>query len=374
VAATIERQEKQPASAEVTEVAPDILRMQLPISLPGLGHVNAYALCDDRGVAVVDPGLPGKASWQALVDRLGQAGYRVDDVHTVIVTHSHPDHFGGAGLLRHRSGAEVVTHRRFRTWLDPDEGDDAGPDELEERPDGGHEHDHEHADGARGHDDVGGPSPSPWGREMPWKAGTFRPPLKRRLQFRAGKLLGKRWMRAPEPSRRVDHDDVLTFAGREWVAVHTPGHTEDHLCLYSPADGIVLSGDHVLPTITPHISGLAAGHDPLTEFFSSLDRVAALDGATLALPAHGHPFDDVAGRCAEIRTHHEERLETLREAATSLGEASVVELSKHLFKPRSWGQMAESETYAHLEHLRLTGEMASRRIDDDLHYQLVQPD
>jgi glyoxylase-like metal-dependent hydrolase (beta-lactamase superfamily II) len=364
MAATIERQEKQPASEEVTEVAPDILRMQLPISLPGLGHVNTYALCDDRGVAVVDPGLPGKASWTALVDRLGQAGYGVKDVHTVIVTHSHPDHFGGAGLLRHRAGAEVVTHRAFRTWLDPDEGDDAGPDELDES--------HEH-DGPRSREDVGGPSPSPWGREMPWKSGTFRPPLKRRVQFRAGKLLGRRWMRAPEPSRRVDHDDILTFAGREWVAVHTPGHTEDHLCLYSPDDGIVLSGDHVLPTITPHISGLAAGHDPLTEFFESLDLVAGLAGTTLALPAHGHPFSDVAGRCEEIRVHHEERLDTLREAARSLGEASVVELSKHLFKPRSWGQVAESETYAHLEHLRHTGEMASRRVDQDLHYQLVEP-
>ena len=98
------RQEQEPASKEVTEVAPDILRMQLPISLPGLGHVSTYALCDDRGVAVVDPGLPGKASWDALVDRLGKAGYGVKDVHTVIVTHSHPDHFGGAGVLRHRAG------------------------------------------------------------------------------------------------------------------------------------------------------------------------------------------------------------------------------------------------------------------------------
>ncbi|HEX4903332.1 MAG TPA: MBL fold metallo-hydrolase [Acidimicrobiales bacterium] len=365
--AIVERQEKQPASTEVTEVAPDILRMQLPIALPGLGHVNTYALCDDRGVAVVDPGLPGKASWNALVDRLGKAGYGVKDVHTVIVTHSHPDHFGGAGILRHRAGAKVVTHRAFRTWLDPDEGDDAGPDEIDDRPDG------EHEDVAHSHDTADAERINPWNREMPWKAGTFRPPMKRRLQFRAGTLLGRRWMRAPEPSHRVDDADVLTFAGREWVAVHTPGHTADHLCLYSPADGVVLSGDHVLPTITPHISGLVSGHDPLTEFFTSLDRIGSLEGTTLALPAHGHPFTDVPGRCAEIRTHHEERLETLRDAARGLGEASVVELSKHLFKPRSWGQMAESETYAHLEHLRMSGEMVSRRIDDDLHYQLVEP-
>ncbi len=359
---TTERQEKQPASTEVTEVAPDILRMQLPISLPGLGHVNTYALCDDRGVAVVDPGLPGKASWDALVDRLGKAGYGVKDVHTVIVTHSHPDHFGGAGILRHRAGAEVVTHRSFRTWLDPDEGDDAGPDEIDSDSD---------AAEARGADAADQRHRSPWQRDMPWRSGQFRPPMKRRAQYRLGKVLGRRWMRAPEPSRRVDDADVLSFAGREWVAVHTPGHTEDHLCLYSPDDGVVLSGDHVLPTITPHISGMSAGHDPLHEFFTSLDRMAALEGTTLALPAHGHPFHDTAGRCQEIRTHHEERLETLRDAARALGEASVEELSKHLFKPRSWGQMAESETYAHLEHLRLAGEMSSRRVDDHLHFQLV---
>jgi glyoxylase-like metal-dependent hydrolase (beta-lactamase superfamily II) len=56
------KQEQEDASADVTEVAPGILRTQLPISLPGLGHVNCYVLEDERGVAVVDPGLPGPDS------------------------------------------------------------------------------------------------------------------------------------------------------------------------------------------------------------------------------------------------------------------------------------------------------------------------
>jgi len=51
------KQEQEPASEEVTEVAPGILRMQLPIWMPGLGHVNTYGLVDDHGLAVVDPGL-----------------------------------------------------------------------------------------------------------------------------------------------------------------------------------------------------------------------------------------------------------------------------------------------------------------------------
>ena len=53
------KQEQEPASEEITEVAPGVLRMQLPIWMPGLGHVNMYGLIDDRGLAVVDPGLPG---------------------------------------------------------------------------------------------------------------------------------------------------------------------------------------------------------------------------------------------------------------------------------------------------------------------------
>jgi hypothetical protein len=35
---------------------------------------------------------------------------------------------------------------------------------------------------------------------------------------------------------------------------------------------------------------------------------------------------------------------------------AVQAFSERLFKPRSWGSMAESETYAHLEHLRIKGD------------------
>ncbi len=341
------RQEQEPASSAVTEVAPNVLRSQLPISLPGLGHVNCYFLEDDRGVAIVDPGLPGPQSWRALVDRLKQAGYKPRNVHTVIVTHSHPDHFGGAGRLRDVHGAEVISHRSFRTWFDPAE-DEALDAEGE------------------------GPTPAPWGRAMPWRTdATFSPPLKRRLKFGLYRTALKRFMRTPSPTRRVDDAEVISLAGREWVSLHTPGHTDDHLCLFDPAEGVVLSGDHVLPTITPHISGLVAGADPLSAFFGSLDKVAALEGVNVVLPAHGHPFADLAGRAEAIKEHHAERLDVLRKAAGELGSGTVEELSHHLFKPRSWGPMAESETYAHLEHLRAIGQAASRDDAGTLRYELI---
>jgi hypothetical protein len=80
-----------------------------------------------------------------------------------------------------------------------------------------------------------------------------------------------------------------------------------------------------------------------------------LPGVTNVLPAHGHPFTDVVGRVDAILGHHEERLETIRGAGDDLGSGTVESFMQRLFKERSWGDMAASETYAHLEHLRILG-------------------
>jgi glyoxylase-like metal-dependent hydrolase (beta-lactamase superfamily II) len=324
--------------------------MQLPISMPGLGHVNCYALEDERGLAVVDPGMPGPGTWRALTDRLRQVGASPGNVHTVVVTHSHPDHFGGVDRLQSASAPEVVTHRSFRTWLDLDEERD--PDALE--PDGDPE-----------------PAPaSPLRGKLPWRDAEFSPggPRMRNPVIRR---LARRWMRSPRPTRRLDDADVVRLAGREWLAVHTPGHTLDHLCLLDPAEGVLLAGDHVLPTITPHVSGLAAGADPLANFLASLDKVRELEGVRLVLPAHGDPFTDLAGRVDAIRRHHRDRLEAIHRATAEAGRATVETVTQQVFHPRAWGHMAESETYAHLEHLRHQGRVAVDDRGPDLVYEVA---
>ena len=50
--------------------------------------------------------------------------------------------------------------------------------------------------------------------------------------------------------------------------------------------------------------------------------------------------------------------------------APVPELMQHLFSERAWGWMAESETYAHLEHLRLAGHAESHWDDGKLYYDV----
>ena len=67
------KSEQLDASPEIIEVAPSILRLQLQIEFTGLGHVNTYALEDENGFAIVDPGLPGEVSWKLLQERLAAA-------------------------------------------------------------------------------------------------------------------------------------------------------------------------------------------------------------------------------------------------------------------------------------------------------------
>jgi glyoxylase-like metal-dependent hydrolase (beta-lactamase superfamily II) len=364
-----QRQEQEEARPEVTEVAPNVLRMQLPISMPGLGHVNCYALIDGQGAALVDPGLPGTASWKALQDRLKQASIRLKHVHTVIVTHSHPDHFGGATRFVRESGARVVGHRNFRFGLPGAATPEVSAEHLGEKRADAESAGAEPAPKPAEKPPARGGSFGPWNGPTPWGGQRPRPPFKQRMRWRMMRTFGSGDF-VPEISDPVENGNVLRLAGRDWFVLHTPGHTEDHICLHDPEMGIFLGGDHVLPSITPHISGISSSRDPLASFFYSLDRVAEINGIKHALPAHGHPFSDLKARTEAIKRHHFERLEKIREISRELGPASVEDISKKLFKQRSWGPMAESETYAHLEHLRLAGQAESRREGEKLIYTL----
>lgn len=351
---TYRKSEQAPASDEVLEVGENVIRMQLPIMMPGLQHVNMYGLIDNRGLAIIDAGVPGPQTWSAIQRRIKDAGFKVSDVHTVLVTHSHPDHFGCAGRLANEANAQLVTHNNFRTFWS------------------GQSPQCNHGDTDMCHDDEL-PSENPFLGPVPWggKHERHRPPLHRRIMFRAmrSKILGNYHL--PEPARRVRTGDVLRLAGRDMFAVHTPGHTLDHLCIHDPEGGLVFTGDHLLPHITPYISGLAGGTNPLLDYFDSLERTAELADVNQAMPAHGVVIDSVAERCKEIIEHHHERFERLRDGSKELGKAaSVRELSQFLFRPEKLGSMADGECYAHLEWLRQAGRAEAHRENGVLLYEV----
>jgi glyoxylase-like metal-dependent hydrolase (beta-lactamase superfamily II) len=350
------KQEQQEARTTVEQVAPGALRMQLPIAIPGLRHVNMYCFPDARGATVIDPGLPDDASWAAVQARLREADLEVRHVHTVLVTHSHPDHFGGAARFHVEAGARIVVHESFSVFgerLCLAEPEVSVENLLEPR-----------AVLPRTAEEAAAPSGMhiPWGGDGPSASDQDRKQWERiRASARSGMV--------PPVTHVVRHGDVVQLGGRPFSVVHSPGHTGDHICFYDREAGTLLAGDHVLPSITPHISGLNAIVDPLKSFFDSLDRILELGALQRCLPAHGDPFDDVSGRVEAIKRHHRERLNKLVEISRQLGPATVRDYSHALFSERAWGIMAESETYAHLEHLRLLGRAESqRRADGQLLY------
>lgn len=76
------------------------------ISIPTpfqVGPVNAYL----SGRTVVDPGPDSEEAWAALLDGLETHDLIPEDIHQVVVTHPHPDHFGLAARLK-EEGAKVI--------------------------------------------------------------------------------------------------------------------------------------------------------------------------------------------------------------------------------------------------------------------------
>ncbi len=69
-------------------------------------QVNSFIIDGDEGVTLVDAGYPKQAD--AIVEALDRLGRSLDDVTTLIITHGHADHYGGAAVLARGSGATVV--------------------------------------------------------------------------------------------------------------------------------------------------------------------------------------------------------------------------------------------------------------------------
>lgn len=144
--------------------------------------------------------------------------------------------------------------------------------------------------------------------------------------------------------------------------MHTPGHTAGHLCFHERERNLLLTGDHVLPRVTPNVARRpGSGPDPLREFLASLTRLDRIPDSATVLPGHEWPFDRLSRRLDVLRQHHDERLAEIERAVvhgcdTVWKVAEAVSWAREFatFTPRSL-RSALAETSAHLMRLGASG-------------------
>ena len=244
------------------ELGDGIRRVTLPLPTRP-GHVHAYLLPGDDGWTLVDTGvgLPeAKETWAAELDL---AGGRVA---TVFVTHFHPDHVGAAADLHELTGAPVVQGALDYAQCELVWGNPAWSERL--------------VDWFRLHG-----APDDVTAELVGQSSVYRPFI------------------------RYQRDPILVEAGEHvdgWELIAAPGHADGQLCLLR--DGVLVAADHLLGRITPTV-GLwpASRADPLGDYLGALDRTIEL-APRIALPGHGEPIEDPAGRARELQEHHRLRL------------------------------------------------------------------
>ena len=316
--------EGEPPLGETIEVAPGLhwLRMPLPFKL---NHINLWLLEDGDGWTIIDTGIctdEVKAAWQTLFS--GTMAGR--PVQRVIVTHFHPDHVGLAGWLTDTFEAPLhmpLTEWAFGRML-------AGCDP---------------ADSAGQYDSF-------------YQRAGFTPDMMETVGRRIGGY-GARISTIPTAFHRLSEGDDLLIGDRTWRVIVGRGHSPEHACLYCAADDILISGDQVLPKISPNVSVWPQEPDgrPLGQFLASLDHIAEqIGGDPMVLPSHNWPFRGLHARLQDLQDHHMDRLEET--LATLDAPRCALDVQQALFKrPLDEHQMffAIGETLAHLHHLMHQG-------------------
>ncbi|MFI5954461.1 MBL fold metallo-hydrolase [Cryptosporangium sp. NPDC051539] len=312
----------------VEQVRPGLWSVPTPFPDNPLRYVLAYLIETNAGLALIDTGWHSDQAWNGLVEGIRQTGHELADIDAVLITHFHGDHFGLASRVREASGARVAMHtldakaiqefgsiRSFlsqdREWLlrrgVPD-------DQLAEMllP------------------------PSDGGDEPGWDFGSV--------------------------DVLLEDGDLPLGPGSPLRVLWTPGHTPGHICFVHTDHDVLLTGDHVLPRISPNISpSPLSDADTLGEFLGSLERVGKLDVAEV-LPAHEYRFAGLPARVRQLLRHHELRLAEILDALAAADGLSTAQVAEQLTWSRPWEQnrgfirrSAVGETYAHLLHLERRG-------------------
>ncbi|MDR3532218.1 MAG: MBL fold metallo-hydrolase [Rhodopila sp.] len=320
-----------PAPGEVTDVAPGIRWLRLPLPYR-LDHVNVYLIENEGGWTALDTGLGTddcKQAWDAALAGPLQGQGRKPGLKSLIVSHFHPDHVGLANWLCERFDLELSMPR---------------PEYL--------------------HSLVLQHAPADYGVEV------FRPFYQRHglsaeateIVLSRGHEYLKRTTGVPVSYHRIKHGDTLSVGARDFQVLTGGGHALEQAMLYRPSERLFLAADQVIARISPNVSvhPMEPDLDALGIYLDSLRAIkASVAPDVLVLPGHGLPFHGLHDRIEELIAHHAQRCGEIAVACRDTP-LSVAEIVPYLFtRPLDAHQtgFAFGEVLAHVNHMLGRGEL-----------------
>lgn len=304
------------------QVADSVWRLSLQMPWSELGLVHCYLFADGSVVDLIDCGLKTPQSLGEVRAAVRQLGGRRARIGRLVVTHIHPDHYGGAGELVGEDGAELYLHRlevpmvlvRYR--------------------------------------EVGGLLQEVWDYLV-----VHGVPEAEAEAMKETSLGLRQFVSPAEPTLQLDGEEQVLMGGRQLRVLWTPGHSPGHICLYAADSGLLFSGDHLLPDESPNI-GLhpQSTPDPLDDYLRGLRAMVQL-GPRLILPSHGEPFTDARRRVRQLVAHHRRRKEQI--CAIAADGRSGWEVALQVWGRRDLHSMrlALQEGLAHLQSLAHEGRL-----------------
>jgi glyoxylase-like metal-dependent hydrolase (beta-lactamase superfamily II) len=323
-----------------SEVAEGVFLLALPLGIHRIPSVNAYLLTDPAGDTLIDCGIYARAPLRvgevedgtgALAAALAERGRSLGHLTRLIITHAHIDHYGIAGEVIRRSGADLWMHARtdldLAKYADPGSAVDRRTLMLADHGLYGETL----TEASTGLQD--------WMPVMP--------------------SIGR-------PTTRVNGGEKFSAGGRSCEILHTPGHSPGHICVWSAEDRLLFSGDHLLKSISPPITfERGFERDPMGSYLESLRLVQKLE-PSLVLPGHGETFANGAARAANIAQGKRRRLERVLTSIES-ADRTVNELVTELFPRQLMGAQLHfvmAEILAYLAYLEVRGQAGRVRRSD----------
>ena len=175
--------------------------------------------------------------------------------------------------------------------------------------------------------------------------------------------------RLPGAEHLRDGQEVRTD-GVALIAVHTPGHTSDHMAFHVPAEGALFTGDAVLGRGTSFI-------DPpdgdLAQYLRSLARMQDLAPRTI-YPGHGPVVLRAGAKLQEYVDHRAEREQQIVDALAH-GPRTIADMVAGIYAayPPEVHGLAARSVLAHLLKLSAEGRATSEGRGDDARWQGIAP-